>query len=79
MTIEYTKEAQKQIGGLDKATKQRIRKAINALPLGDIKKLKGYTSKFRIRVGEYRVIYDLEGDVIRIGMVLPRGSAYKKL
>lgn len=58
---------------------ERIKAAIEALPKGDIKKLKGYTSKYRLRVGTYRIIYDIQDNTLIIGAVLPRGDAYKKI
>lgn len=79
MEIRFTKEAVKQINSMDKPIRKRIQAAIIGLPIGDIKKLKGYTTKYRLRVGDYRIIFDLSDNVITIGSVLPRGSAYKKL
>lgn len=79
MEIKYTKDAVKQINAMDKPAKERIKTAIDALPKGDIKKLKGYTTKYRLRVGTYRIIYDIQDNTIIIGAVLPRGDAYKNL
>lgn len=76
--IQYLHQAVKQIKALDKPTKQRIKSGIDKLPLGDIKKLKGYSTTFRLRIGDYRVLFDLQGDTIIINTVLPRGEAYKK-
>lgn len=69
----------KQIKALDRATKERIQARINILPIGDIKKLKGHTNSFRLRVGDYRVLFELDGNIIFITAVLPRGEAYKKI
>ena len=79
MRITLTKTAQKQIKSLDKIIRNRIKRAILELPIGDIGKLQGYESKYRLRVGDYRVIYDQIGCDIEIRTVLPRGGAYKKL
>ena len=79
MEIKYTKDAVKQINAMDKPTKERIKTAIDTLPKGDIKKLKGYTTKYRLRVGTYRIIYDVQDNTLIIGAVLPRGDAYKKI
>lgn len=79
MHIEYTKEAVKHIKELDRATKQRVKKAIEKLPRGDIKKLKGYKMEYRLRVGEYRIIFSSYPELIVIKGVLPRGGAYKRL
>ena len=55
---------------------QRIRNAINALPLGDVKKLKG-TPHYRLRVGDYRVIFDKDGNIIFVMKIDSRGQVYK--
>ena len=57
MEADYTKQAEDY---LDKQTgKQtaRIRWAINALPAGDVKKLKGIENAYRLRVGSARVLF----------------------
>ena len=71
--------AAKHILLLDKSTKKRLKVAIEKLPFGDVKKLKGYTNEYRLRVGNYRVLFSLEDDIITIKDVLPRGEAYKRL
>lgn len=77
--IVYEKEAGKHIGKMDKPTKQRIKKAIEKLPAGDVKKLQGYSNDYRLRVGDLRVIFSVNNDIIIIKDVLPRGQAYKRL
>lgn len=79
MQIEYSKEAIKHINQLDKPTKKRIKQAIEKLPVGDIRKLVGYKTDYRLRVGDYRVLFSREFDIITIKDVLPRGKAYKRL
>lgn len=79
MEIRFTKDAVKQINALDKPAKNRIKEAIYALPKGDIKKLKGYSNKYRLRVGNYRIVYNITDDTIVIGAILPRGDVYKKI
>ena len=79
MQIEYSKDASKHINQLDKLTKKRIREAIVKLPTGDIRKLVGYKTDYRLRVGDYRVLFSREFDIITIKDVLPRGEAYKRL
>lgn len=86
MQIEYSKKAVKYINGLDKPTKQRIKKAIEGLtenpPKGDIKILQGYTDgRKRLRVGKYRIIYNyLQNGKIEILYIMninSRGDIYK--
>ncbi|MCC7559393.1 MAG: type II toxin-antitoxin system RelE/ParE family toxin [Methanobacterium sp.] len=48
------------------------------LPDLDIKKLKGYSNHYRLRIGKYRVLFQLQKDhVIIIYAILPRKKAYK--
>ena len=45
----------------------------------DIKKLKGYINHYRIKIGKFRILFELEpNNVIRIYAVLPRKKAYKR-
>lgn len=79
MHIRYDKMAVKHIEVLDKISKRRLKTAIEKLPFGDIKKLKGYQIDYRLRVGNFRVLFSLENDIITIKDVLPRGQAYKRI
>lgn len=86
MVIQYKKKAVKAINAMDKATKQRIRKAIEGLtlnpPQGDIKQMQGHKDgRMRLRVGQYRVIYRYDSDgSVEILLILDigvRGDIYK--
>ena len=59
--IIIKKPAKKFIDELPKNEKQRIVKAIEKLPEGeDIKKLKGHDNIYRLRVGDYRILYTVD-------------------
>ena len=79
MKIGFTKTADKQIKALDENTRQRVIIGIEGIPRDDIKKLRGLTNGYRLRVGEYRVLFKLARELITITAVLPRGEAYKNL
>lgn len=79
MQIVYERNAAKHIQEQDKPTKQRLKMAIEKLPDGDVKKLQGYKNDYRLRVGNLRVLFAIEDDIIIIKDVLPRGQAYKRL
>ena len=79
MQIEYKKKAVKYINSCDRATKQRLKIAIEKLPLGDVKKLAGLENDFRLRVGNLRILFSIEEDIIIINDILPRGRAYKRI
>lgn len=79
MEIKYTKRAVKEISTLNEPLKSRIETGINNLPDGDVKKLEGYATYFRLRVGEFRVIFDWPDEVsIVILSVASRGQAYRR-
>ena len=74
MNIEYAKRSVKAINGMDKPTKHRIRSAID----GDIKPLKGLSGSYRLRVGDWRIIFSYpEKDTVLIEKIAPRGEVYK--
>ena len=59
--IIIKKKAKKFIDKLPMPTKKRIIEAINLLPYGsDIKQMKGHDDLFRLRVGDYRIIYTVQ-------------------
>ena len=77
--IKFTKKAEKFIKKQDKDTQKRIIRAIIELPEGDVKKLKGMNEVYRLRVGDFRVIFEKNDNeliivVIDIGN---RGQIYK--
>ena len=79
LEIKLTKEAVRQINKLHQPLKNRIREAVYKLPDGDVVKLQGYSTKYRLRIGGYRIIFDMCDNIITIGEILPRGAAYKRL
>lgn len=77
MEIEYSKQAIKFLKKQDSPTKKRIVAGINKLPDGDVKKLQGEDG-YRLRVGDYRVLFDRDRNVVQITRIGPRGEIYKK-
>ena len=78
--IIFDKPAQKFIAKQPLAVRTRIIGAIKKLPNeGDRKMLKGHPGCYRLRVGDYRVIYTIENErlIIRIINVGNRGDVYK--
>ena len=77
--INLKKKAQKFINKQDKKQQLRLYKAIYNLPNGDIKQLKGYKETYRLRVGEYRIIFEwIENEiVIDVTDADNRGDIYK--
>ncbi|MCL1808028.1 MAG: type II toxin-antitoxin system RelE/ParE family toxin [Oscillospiraceae bacterium] len=79
MNIIYSKKAVKAVNRMDNTTKQRIKAAIEKLPDGDIKQIRGSkVTTYRLRVGGWRVLYSFDKhDTISIEKISPRGEIYK--
>lgn len=75
--VQYSKQAVKFLKKQDYITRSRIVSAINNLPSGDVKKLQG-TNGYRLRVGDFRVLFDRDGNIINIEKIENRGQVYKK-
>jgi len=90
MNVELSSKAAKYLTSLDNTTKTRIVNALLKLsqepPEGDIKPLKGEIHLYRLRVGDFRLIFSIESmeneineqvDYVYINKIAPRGEAYK--
>ncbi len=80
--VYLTRNAYKSLKLLDEKIKDRIKEVLRKLtsfPEGlDVKKLKGFKNKYRIRVGDYRIIVEVQKGVIVVIEILPRKIAYRK-
>lgn len=75
--ISYSKKAIKFLKHQDIPSQKRLIAAISRLPLkGDIKKLQG-TDGYRLRVGNFRVLFNVNGIIIDIIDIGNRGQIYK--
>ena len=68
--VEISSRARRDIRRLDQQIRNRIESAINGLaenpyPRGSLK-LKGYDRAWRIRVGTFRVLYDVYEDLVLV-------------
>ena len=78
--IEIDKKAVKFISKQPKNQQERIFKAIYKLPFqGYIKALQGFSGYYRLRVGEYRIIYTVNNSILLVQVVAAgnRGQIYK--
>ena len=73
-------QAAKYLKRLNDPDKSRIIKALKKLeldpPQGDIKNLAGKDG-YRLRIGDYRALFDIIDGTIVIHAIAPRGQAYK--
>ncbi len=68
---------------MDRPVRERVVVALERLvasqTVGDVRALTGVPGEFRLRVGDWRVRYELETEAeqLLVLRVLPRGSAYR--
>ncbi|MBD2247430.1 type II toxin-antitoxin system mRNA interferase toxin, RelE/StbE family [Nostoc sp. FACHB-888] len=71
--VKFTKGAIKMFKKLSQELQDRIQTKIDDLAIeprpNGVKKLKGEENSYRIRVGDYRVIYDIFDDVLLVSVV----------
>ena len=68
--IRIEKDAQKFLEKLPRPDETRVLKAIAKLPdEGDRKQMKGHPGFFRLRVGDYRIIYTVDNGQLIVRVV----------
>jgi len=78
MNIRFdSKAALKFITKQPEKQQKRIMEAIQRIPSGDIKALRGPKPFFRLRVGDYRVVFEVDENTVIICDVGNRGDVYK--
>jgi len=78
MNTTYYKQAIKALERINSVDKQRIKQGINGIPKGDIKKLKGHTELYRLRIGDWRIVFSYpDSETVLIERIAPRGEVYK--
>jgi len=82
-TITFARSARKELEGLELEVIERIFPRIAALskepmPKG-CRKLKGNRNLWRIRIGDYRVVYSIDdrNKIVDVVVVRSRGKAYR--
>ena len=80
--VVYSREAQKSPDHMDAASNARIREKADLLAhdpdalSNNVMRLKGTEGLWRLRVGDWRVVYSETLVVLRIIRVAPRGGVY---
>jgi mRNA interferase RelE/StbE len=80
-SIQFKPRAEKNLSSLSKADQLRILEKIEALQeglVGDIKRLTSFTPEYRLRVGNYRVLFEVVGAAIIIYAITHRRDAYRR-
>ena len=80
MKIELRKSAIKDLKSISEPYKTKLHNKILELQkfpnLQNIKKLTNFEPAYRLRVGNYRILFDVTDDTIIIGRVLHRQNSY---
>jgi len=81
MIVEIDSKALKD---LTKIHKQEVKKILSKIELlenhpniSNIKKLTNFEPPYRLRVGDYRILFDIEDDVITVYRVKHRSKSYE--
>lgn len=78
--IQFKPRSIKDLESLSSRIQNRILKRIEEMRndlKGDIKRLTHFTSEYRLRVGDYRVLFEIEGEAIIIYRIRHRSEAYR--
>lgn len=81
MRIEIRKSAIKDLQKINEPFKSKLHEKIISLKnfpdVSNIKKLTNFEPAYRLRVGDYRVLFDVVEDTIFIGRALHRQESYE--
>ena len=82
MEVEWAPAATRDLRKLRQPTVQRVRQAVVTFAetgRGDLSKLRGRESEWRLRVGDWRVLLTFPewGNTLRVERVLHRREAYR--
>ena len=81
MRVEIRKSAVKDFKKIAEPYKLKIKKKIAELEnfpnVANIKKLTNHTPVYRLRVGDYRVLFDVFDDHIEVAAIKHRKESYK--
>ena len=78
--VQLKPAAVKDIKGMPTGIQSRVLAKIEAMSTdlrGDVKRLTGFTSEYRLRVGDYRVLFEIEGRSVVVYRVRHRREAYR--
>ncbi|MDK1490508.1 type II toxin-antitoxin system RelE/ParE family toxin [Sinorhizobium sp. 7-81] len=81
-TIRYSRDALKTLMQIPVNVAKRLRSKIEqyasdpASLANNVKALKGQQGTYRLRVGDWRIVFTEDGEIIAIIRIAPRGGAY---
>ena len=78
--VELKPRAVKDLKRMSKENGKRIIEKLKLLKdnlQGDVKRLTNYTSEYRMRVGDWRILFEIEDEKIVVYRIRHRKEAYK--
>lgn len=79
--IEWTEAALEDMAGLDKGIARRVKQVVERFAetgSGNVKRLQGVDPpEYRLRMGDYRVRFHLEGETVQVLRIRNRREAYR--
>jgi mRNA interferase RelE/StbE len=78
--VQFKVEAEDDLRRLSPDVARRVLRKVERLQndlAGDVKRLVHYTPGWRLRVGDWRVLFHVEGDTIWVWRVVHRSEAYE--
>jgi mRNA interferase RelE/StbE len=79
-TLAFKPRVEKDLRAVSHEDRERVLTAIERLSVdlqGDVKRLTDFTPEYRLRVGSYRVLFEIVDSAIIIYRVLHRREAYR--
>lgn len=76
----WSDAARADVRSLDRETAIRLLEAFNRYLIsgeGDVKQLQGKENEFRLRIGDYRLCFSPEGNLLHVHWVRHRKEAYR--
>jgi mRNA interferase RelE/StbE len=83
MEVEFTRSGERSFNQLPRDRQQQVLNRIEQVAgggRGDVQRLAGESGLYRLRVGDYRVLFsiDEEAQLMRIELIRTRGDVYKR-
>jgi len=78
--IQFKPKAVRDIEGLPSRMRARVLARIEEMSndlKGDVKRLTNFTPEYRLRIGDYRVLFEIEEETIIIYRIRHRREAYR--
>ena len=79
--LDYRREAQAALKAMSPDIAGRVTRKIERMCndlAGDVKRLTEMSPAYRLRVGDWRVLFEVEGDMIVVHDVKHRSKAYER-